>query len=216
MKKKVKIIIDVIMYAIFIYLMGYRLLWNLNIHAILGITLFVLFIIHHILNYKWYKSILKGKYNFQRILLTSIDVLLLIAMIFMIISAILLSGAVTTISKIPMTETARVMHIVSTAWGFVLMTIHVGLHLKNLFIKLGNKFKNTNFEYCYYFVIIILLVFGAYSFIKSNLWCDMFMIDRVFLMNFNKIYFVIEKIGITLFFTIILYAMNIFKKKSKC
>lgn len=212
MNKKIKIIVDIIMYILFIYLMGYRLFWNLNIHAILGTILFILFILHHILNYKWYKTILKGKYNYQRIILLIIDLLLLISMIFMIVSAILLSGSVTSLSKIPTTETARIMHVTSTAWGFILMTTHLGLHLKNVLLKFEKKIKNTNFEYCYYLIIIILLIFGVYSFIKSNLWCDMLMINKKFLVSYNITNFIIEKLGITILFTIVFYIIDSIRK----
>ncbi len=60
--KKFRIFIDVLMYIVFIVLMGHHITDNL-IHEILGTILFVLFIIHHILNYKYYKTIFKGKYT---------------------------------------------------------------------------------------------------------------------------------------------------------
>lgn len=65
MKSKIKKIIDIVMTILFIILMGYYVTDN-KVHEILGTITFILFIIHHILNIKWYKSIFKGKHSFQR------------------------------------------------------------------------------------------------------------------------------------------------------
>ena len=63
--KKFRIILDIIMTVLYIIFNGIlynrkrrsRNTWNNNV---------VLFIIHNILNIKWYKSIFKGKHSFQR------------------------------------------------------------------------------------------------------------------------------------------------------
>lgn len=51
--RKLRIILDIVMTCLFIVLMGYYITEN-SIHEILGIITFVLFIIHNILNIKWY------------------------------------------------------------------------------------------------------------------------------------------------------------------
>lgn len=62
MNKKIRIILDIVMTCFFIVLMGYYATDN-AVHEILGVITFVLFIIHNIINIKWYKSIFKGKRN---------------------------------------------------------------------------------------------------------------------------------------------------------
>ena len=91
--KKIRILIDVLMTIFFIILMGYFITGN-KVHEILGTITFVLFIIHNILNIKWYKSILKGKHNFQRIFHIIINLLLLVAIIGMMVSGIMISSNV--------------------------------------------------------------------------------------------------------------------------
>src|SRR5690625_2442564 len=91
--KNYNIILDIVMTCLFIVLMGYYITEN-SIHEILGTITFVLFIIHNILNIKWYKSIFKGKHNFQRIFHIVINLLLFIAMIGMMISGIMISSDV--------------------------------------------------------------------------------------------------------------------------
>ena len=57
--KKLRIIIDIIMFILIIILMGYHITDN-KIHEYLGIIPFILFIIHHIINYRYYKNLFKG------------------------------------------------------------------------------------------------------------------------------------------------------------
>ena len=98
--KKIKIIIDITMYILFIILMGHHITETL-IHEILGTILFVIFIIHNILNIKFYKTIGKGKYTKKRTIQLIIDLLLLLSMIGMIISSINISAEVFRFLKIP-------------------------------------------------------------------------------------------------------------------
>ncbi|MBS4764411.1 MAG: hypothetical protein KHX06_10630, partial [Brachyspira sp.] len=69
MKKIIKIFVDIIMTILLFLLTAYH--WTGDtIHEYLGFSLFFFFILHHILNFNWYKSLFKGKYSFNRILNT--------------------------------------------------------------------------------------------------------------------------------------------------
>lgn len=78
--KRIRKIIDILMSILFIILMGYHITGN-KIHEILGVMAFTLFIIHNILNIRWYKAVFKGKYNFRRVLTLVINIALLIVFI---------------------------------------------------------------------------------------------------------------------------------------
>lgn len=62
--KIIKIIVDVLMYVLFLLLMGQHLASG-ALHEWLGAGLFVCFIVHNVLNYKWYKASFthQGEYN---------------------------------------------------------------------------------------------------------------------------------------------------------
>lgn len=85
--------IDIIMTALFLVLMAYHITGNW-MHEWLGILLIFLFIIHHILNWKWYSSLFKGRYTIFRSLMTVVNILLFFAMAGMVVSGILLSREV--------------------------------------------------------------------------------------------------------------------------
>lgn len=55
-KFKIKIIIDIIMTILMLLAMAYQLTGNF-LHEIIGVTLFVLFFLHNMLNIKWYMEL---------------------------------------------------------------------------------------------------------------------------------------------------------------
>ena len=214
--KKIRIIIDVVMYLLFIILMGHHITGN-HIHEILGTGTIVLFIIHNIINIKFYKIIFKGKYNLKRVFLTLIDILLLFCMIGIIVSSIIISNDVFAFLKIQTTILGLKLHMLSTSWGFVIMSIHLGLHLNVLISKINKKMKNSTFEYIYYLVFVLILVYGIYSFIKMNFVSDMFLLNPFKVYNFDESPFVfyLHALSSSLFIALTIYLINSLKNEGK-
>lgn len=175
MKRKIKIGIDVIMLALFLYLIHYHPGMGLRLHAFLGIALCVLFVLHHVLNGKWYAVLCKGKYRFYRIMLTTSDFLLLIAMLAIMGSSFMISGLAFPISFLPIAFYWRNIHIMSTVWGFVLMALHLGLHLHGFLLKVEKKLSDTVFAYVIYLLELLVLGVGIYGFLRSGLGGDLVM-----------------------------------------
>ncbi len=178
MKRALKTLLDIVMLVLFLYLMHYHPGMGLRIHAVLGILLFVLFLLHHALNFRWYAALFKGRYSFRRILLTASDVLLLIAMLGMMLSSLMISGLAFPISFLPAASYWRDIHVMSAAWGFLLMAFHLGVHLHGLLSKLEKKLSETLFAYVIYLAELLVLVFGIYGFAQSGLWKDMKMLPQ--------------------------------------
>ena len=215
MKKKFRIFLDIIMTILFIILMGYYATDN-TVHEILGVITFVLFILHNIINIKWYKSIFKGKHNFQRTFHIIINLLLFLSMLGMMISGIMISTDVFAFLNIKTSMFGRMLHMLSTSWGFVLMAVHVGLHITSLMNKLNTKMKNNTFEYVYYFILILLVVFGIYSFINLNIWEDMFLVNHFKFFDYEQsnIIFYLKCLSIIIALALIIYFIfNIIKKR---
>ena len=68
MKQKtiLKIVVDIGMTVMLLFLMAYELIGEAA-HEWIGIGMFVVVIIHHILNRKWSRSVFKGKYTLFRV-----------------------------------------------------------------------------------------------------------------------------------------------------
>ena len=214
--KKIRIVIDILMYILFIILMGHHIIGNL-IHEVLGTLLFILFFIHHILNYRYYKTIFKGKYTIKRIFILIVDILLLISMVGIVVSAINISSHVFSFLNIQTRIWGRLLHMLSTSWGFILISIHVGLHINVLINKINKKMKDSIFEYVYYLILILLVIYGIYSFIKLNLISDMFLLNAFKYYNYNElpIIFYLHVIASSLFIGLVIYFINNIKINRK-
>lgn len=96
-------------------LMTYSLLGEIA-HEWLGIAMSALFILHHVLNRKWYGGLCKGRYSAVRILGTVTDFLLLADMIALPISGIMMSRHVFTFLDVGSgMALARTVHLLA-AW----------------------------------------------------------------------------------------------------
>ena len=173
-----KVMLDIIMLALFLYLMSYHPGMGLGLHALLGIALCVLFVLHHLLNMKWYAVLFKGQYRFRRMIMTASDFLLLLAMLAIMLSSFMISGLAFPISFLPMAFYWRDIHVMSTAWGFVLMAFHLGVHSHSLLSGVEKRAGETIFGYVVYLLELLVLGAGVYGFLQSGLWNDMRMIPQ--------------------------------------
>ena len=127
-KARLKIAVDVLMSLALLFLMGDQF-WGDVAHEWVGAGMFLLFILHHILNRRWYLSLFKGKYTPYRIFQLVIDLLLLLAMLGLMVSGVMLSNHVFAFLNLRGgISFARLLHMASSFWGFLLMGLHLGLH----------------------------------------------------------------------------------------
>lgn len=147
-------------------LMAYSLIGE-TLHEVIGTAIFVLFIIHHILNRKWYMALFKGKYNVRRIFQTALDMLLLVFMMLQPISGIVMSKHLYTfLPALPISAQARSIHMLLAYWGYTLMCIHAGTHLVAPMKKLFKKSKKIFVAICV--VVSCVSPYGCAAFIKRG------------------------------------------------
>ena len=147
-------------------LMTYSLIGE-TFHEVVGTLIFVLFIVHHIINRKWYGALFKGKYNTRRIFQTALDMLLLVFMLLQPISGILMSKHLYTfLPALPISAQARRIHMMLAYWGYVLLCIHAGTHLAVPLRKLFMKSKRIFAAVCA--VSSCISVYGCAAFIKRG------------------------------------------------
>lgn len=186
--KLTKIIIDILMYADFIYLMSHGTVRNLSLHAYMGITLFSLFIAHHLLNLWFYKIAFKGKFNAKRVLLNVTDWILFVLMILMAVSSVFASGAVFEWSPLRFNQLWRTIHLMSTSWAYVIMSFHLGLHIKPM--KIGQKIPVL-------ILYVILILAGCFAFWASQLYIYLFNTGNWKIAALNLFISILEYVGIT-------------------
>ena len=176
-KTMIKVLVDIIMTALFLVLTAYHMTGS-KVHEWLGALLFILFILHHILNWNWYKSLFKGKYTTVRILHMAVNMLLMTAMLGMMISGIMISREVFDFLNINAARLGRRLHMASTSWGFLLMSVHLGFHWDMVIgvAKKMTKKSERTFVFISWWAAAILSAYGIYAFISRQIWHHLFLV----------------------------------------
>ena len=159
-------IVDVCMTVLLLFLMAYQVTGE-ALHEWIGMGMTLIVIIHQILNRRWYAAIFKGRYNPYRILTTAVNVLLVISFLLTAICGMSMSGhAVPFLYGILKISFSRKMHLSMSHWSFVLMGLHLGLHIPVITAKwkLGEKKKMLLGG-----VFCVIAGIGLYLFIKSGM-----------------------------------------------
>lgn len=168
-KRIAQICIDIAMTIAMLLLMAYQLIGE-EAHEWIGVFMFILFIVHHLLNSAWSRSIFKGKYSTRRICQTILVILILLCMIGSMVSGIVLSRYVFNSLNISTGAVwARSIHMLCAYWGFLLMSIHLGFHwniITNMWIKnFSEKIKNVLSGIAFF-----IAAYGAFAFVKRDIW----------------------------------------------
>ena len=135
MKNRIKKALDIILTVLLLCLMSYQVTGE-TLHEWIGIGMTVTLIIHHILNIKWYGALFKGKYNAYRIITTVINTLLLASITLTAFCGMNMSNhAIPFLYGMADMVFARTAHLALSFWSFILMGLHLGLHLPAMTAK---------------------------------------------------------------------------------
>lgn len=188
-KIKIKIGIDFLMTVLLLLLMAYQVVGE-TLHEWFGAAMLVLFLVHNVLNIKWYKNLFKGKYKPVRILGTVLNFAVLAAILSLGYSGIVMSRHL--FAFLPINSgmaLARVMHLAASYWGFVLMSLHLGLHwgmIIGMFRKLAGEKKSSVLTWFLRIVAFAVAGYGAYCFIKTDIFSYMFLQNEFAFLDFEK------------------------------
>lgn len=129
MKPKIlaKILVDLTMMVLLLFQMGYHL-WGERNHEWTGAFLFLLFVIHQILNRQWYKNLPWGKYGLMRVLTLMVDLLVLAAMAAQLYSGVVLSRYIFRFLPIHRGDGAGPAASYPGGRGYLFIGAHLGLH----------------------------------------------------------------------------------------
>lgn len=190
-KAKLKVGIDILMTLLLLFLMGYQF-WGDVAHEWAGAGMLALFTIHHLLNLGWHKNLLRGKYSPPSFLMLVIDILLFADMLGLMVSGILLSNHVFAFLGIHGSLSfARLLHMASSYWGFVLMSLHLGLHwgmILGMIGRAGKGRKEVSGAAKGLFRILgtVIAVYGLTVFIRRDLLSYMLIRTQFVFLDFNE------------------------------
>lgn len=201
---KQKRILDLIMLVLLLMAMAYPKTAPI-IHEMIGISLGICFVIHHLLNHNWYRSVFKGKYPVLKKIYIAINFLLLIDILLIMLSGLTMSQLLPTFNFMSF-SLARTLHLVFAYWGFILMAVHLGLHIQAMLRPIKKRFKNKS-VFVYHVIPYGLVIIGIVLFIKNQLISYLLMLsDYVFIDETTGLFqYIIEYLGMFSSFVILTY-----------
>ena len=216
MNKKaiVKMCIDIVMTAALPVLMCYSIVGE-TAHEVIGVAMFSLFIVHHILNFTWIKSLFKGRYDLRRIVNTAVNALVFLCMIGLMYSGIVISKHLFTFVNIGGAAFARTVHMLCAYWGLVLMSVHLGMHISQMSARM--KLKNKALIWSVRIIFGVIGAVGIYEFISQKF--PDYLFDRVqfafFDTSASAVLTTLQYLSVMVLFAYVGYILQMLLKRNK-
>lgn len=176
-KNIIKRIIDISLLALYLVLMAFQYTGK-ELHEWMGTTLFLVVIVHQLLNIKWYKNLVKGKYTLLRILQVVLNLLLIADTFVMMITGIMMSGYV--FAWLPIhgrAYEARAFHLAGAHWGYILMSMHFGMHfamMTPMWKKLEEQKGGVQLLWGLKLIKPFGVLYGFYAFFRQGIYSYLF------------------------------------------
>ena len=197
--------LDILMTLLSIILMGGTVLFpDDRIHQICGISLIVLWVVHIVLNRRWYSSLFKGKYQPYRIMQLVVNCGVLICALLLMISGLLMAWFIPADWVGGALGFARTTHLLAPHWYYIFMAFHIGLHGAMIASKMIIHGLVPRI------ICILISLYGIYAFILRGVWKYMFGLQQFFFFDFNRGYvlFALDYISIIVLFGTTVYYLG--------
>lgn len=167
-------------------LMAYSLIGEAA-HEWLGLTMTACFIVHQVLNLKWYCSLTRSHYTLARTAGTVLNFLLLFILLAQGISGILMSRYAIPISGSGGMSTVRTLHLLGSQWGFVLLSVHLGFHWNVVTGAIRRKWNAHHVALTWLMRILALAVavWGIYVFLSRQMVEYLFLRSQFVFFDFS-------------------------------
>lgn len=210
-KTIIKRILDIVLTVALLILMSMQVTGQLS-HEWIGIVMFALVILHHILNRKYYAAIFKGKYTPVRVFQLIINTLLLLTFICTPITGMMMSRYATPfMNGLLKASLVRQLHLALSHWSFVLMGIHLGVHFGIITAKLPKKAVKIAAG----IVMGGISICGFFLFFTSNILDYMFLKNSFAFLNYAKAWWqvLLENLAMLLAWGFAAYLLSLLLKQ---
>ena len=202
-KAMIRIVVDCAMTVLLMLLMASELLGRFA-HEWIGTAMFILFILHHILNRRWTKSLLRGRYTPCRMLQTVSAALVLFTMCCSLVGALIMSRHVFAFLPIHGGRSfGRVAHLIGAYWGFVLMAFHLGIHWNGM-LAVGRRMVKPSQTRSRILRILaaVMALYGVYAFFARSIPQYMFLQTRFVFFDYEEpiIFFFFDYLAVMISF----------------
>lgn len=163
-KSIVKIVLDIVMTALFIPLL-FAYNTGLVFHEIMGISIIFLFVLHLILNRKWIvntsKNLFTGKIKSKTLLMYFLNIGLFLGISFILITGIMISNIIFPVNSY--SQILVTIHKWSSYITAVMIAVHLVLHAEYLaasFKKILSNIKTSNTKRIFQSALAIIMIAG--------------------------------------------------------
>lgn len=190
LRMKIKVIIDLFITILLLLLMAFQITGQ-EFHEWFGAGMLVLFLVHNILNFKWYRSLFKGKYSIIRVMRMIVNFAVLLSIMCLAYSGMVLSHYVFDfVSVRGQMALARQMHMAASYWGFVLMSVHLGFHWGMIVGMAGKLVRGRKIPKSLLLILRLIAVavagYGAVCFYKADIVSYLFLKNQFAFFDFEQ------------------------------
>lgn len=214
--QKLRILVDLTMTALLLPLMAYSLVGE-TAHEWLGVAIYVLFLAHHALNWRWYKELAQGRWNAARVFQTAVNFALLMMMLGLMVSGVILSRDVFTFLPVSAdTSFARTLHMVCAYWGFCMISLHIGIHWGAVLRRIQKRALPRRRTILLRATAVLIAGYGICAFIRREIGMYMLLITTFVFFDFDEplVLFFLDYLAIMGLFAVIgYYAMKALQKR---
>jgi hypothetical protein len=195
-----KLVNDIVMTILMLFGLAYYITGTM-FHEVIGVMVLILFIFHNFLNRRWYQALFKGNFNVRRILQIAINLLFLVTMFLMMISAVMISNHLFALIPINNDMILRQIHVQTAYWGFIIMAIHIGFSwgivLHSVRRMTGITGISRTRTLALRILAVLIVVYGVHSSFKGEMGSKLFIYNPFgWFSDDSTIRFLIEHLSI--------------------
>lgn len=170
-----RIFIDLVMTILILFALAFRITGDV-LHEWIGIVVYILFVIHNIMNHYWYKQLFikKKKRSFNRRFNAIINLFLIVIMSVALVTGLAQSKSVLGFLDLTGSMLLRQIHSVSSYWGYILISVHLGIHWqmvsKYFFGKLTNNINRGFYQFLFPTLGFGMAIGGVWAFIERDMY----------------------------------------------
>ena len=141
------------------------------LHEWIGAAVALAFIVHNVINIKWYMRIFSGKYGFVRAVNLLINIGCIILSIVMITSGLMHSRHMLAFMNLQGGMELRQIHTTSAYWLLLLISLHLGMHWESVLSRIGfNKIESKLCKNLFRVVGMFIVLCGVYFFFQRDMF----------------------------------------------
>lgn len=215
--------LDFVMTILILLAVSFRITGDIA-HEWIGIGVYVLFVVHNVLNKHWHTQLLKKrkKYSFNYILYTTVNLTLIIIMSIVFVTGILQSRSVLAFWDLKGGMLIHEIHSTTAYWGYVLISIHIGLHWSLIKTQMFKRLLADRHKYLFTSLFfcggVAIAIGGVWAFIERDIYSKLFLRMPFDFWNQSALLFIVYYIlimGLFVWLTHYVLKMIRFGKKYK-